>query len=42
MFEDSENLLYVLIVHLIVDYFLFSTIVAHYYPGGSVTGLLFH
>lgn len=42
MFEDSENLLYVLIVHLIVDYFLFSTIVAHYYPGGSVAGLLFH
>jgi hypothetical protein len=42
MFEESENLLYVLIVHLIVDYFLFSSIVAHYYPGDSVAGLLFH
>lgn len=35
MFEDSENLLYVLIVHLIVDAFLFAGIVAHYYPGAS-------
>ena len=35
MFEDSESLLYVLIVHLIVDAFLFAGIVAHYYPGAS-------
>lgn len=42
MFKESENLLYVLIVHLIVDYFLFSSIVAHYYPLDSVVGLLFH
>ena len=42
MFEKSDNLLYVLVVHLIVDYFLFSSIVAYYYPGDSVTGLLFH
>ena len=33
MFEESENLLYVLIVHLVVDYFLFSAIVAYHYPG---------
>lgn len=33
MFEESENLLYVLIVHLIVDAFLFSAIVHSYYPG---------
>ena len=33
MFEKSENLLYVLLVHLIVDYFLFWNIVAGYYPG---------
>jgi hypothetical protein len=33
IFEDSENLLYVLIVHLIVDAFLFAGILAHYYPG---------
>lgn len=42
MFEESENLLYVLVVHLIVDYFLFGAIVAHYYPGDSVTGVLLH
>ena len=35
MFEKSENLLYVLIVHLIVDAFLFAGIVAYYYPGES-------
>jgi len=38
MFEESENLLYVLVVHLIVDAFLFASILAHHYPGVS----LFH
>lgn len=33
MFEKTERLLYVLAVHLIVDYFLFQEIVTHYYPG---------
>jgi len=33
MFESTENLLYVIVVHLIVDAFLFSGIVAHHYPG---------
>jgi hypothetical protein len=33
MFEKTENLLYVVVVHLIVDYFLFQEIVTHYYPG---------
>ncbi len=33
MFEESENLLYVLIVHLIVDYFLLAGILHAYYPG---------
>jgi hypothetical protein len=33
LFERSENLLTVLLVHLIVDYFLFQEIVASYYPG---------
>ena len=33
MFEESENLLYVLVVHLIVDFFLFAAILHHYYPG---------
>jgi hypothetical protein len=32
MFEKSENLLYVLLVHLIVDAFLFAAILGHYYP----------
>jgi hypothetical protein len=36
MFEESENLLYVLVVHLIVDFFLFTAIVLHYYPGFSL------
>ncbi len=40
MFEESENLLYVLIVHLVVDYFLVSAIVAGYYP--AYEGFLFH
>jgi hypothetical protein len=33
MFEESESLLYVLVVHLIVDAFLFASILAHHYPG---------
>jgi membrane protease YdiL (CAAX protease family) len=32
MFERSKVLLWVLIVHLIVDYFLFQAIVTRYYP----------
>jgi len=36
MFEESENLLYVLVVHLIVDFFLFSAIVQHHSPGFSL------
>ncbi len=36
MFERSKVLLYVLVVHLIVDYFLFQEIVSAYYPGLSV------
>lgn len=32
MFEQSENLLYVLIVHLIVDFILVAAIVSAYYP----------
>ncbi|MCP4550023.1 MAG: hypothetical protein GY835_26490 [bacterium] len=35
MFEESENLLYVLIVHLIVDAFLVGAILHYYYPGYS-------
>lgn len=35
MFEESENLLYVLLVHLIVDFFLLAAIFNHYYPGYS-------
>ncbi len=32
MYEQSENLLWVLVVHLIVDYFLVAAIVQGYYP----------
>lgn len=35
MFERSRSLLYVLLVHLIVDYWLFQEIVDSYYPGFS-------
>ena len=42
MFEESENLTYVLIVHLVVDYFLVQTIVGHYYPGVDLGGILLH
>lgn len=33
MFQRSRALIYVLVVHLIVDYFLFQAIVETYYPG---------
>ena len=33
MYEESKCLLWVLIVHLIVDAILLETIIAHYYPG---------
>jgi membrane protease YdiL (CAAX protease family) len=36
MFEDSDNLLYVILVHLIVDAFLFAAILSHYYSGYSL------
>jgi membrane protease YdiL (CAAX protease family) len=36
MYERSKVLIWVLIVHLIVDYFLFQAIVDHYYPDFSV------
>ena len=41
MFEESENLLYVLVVHLIVDYFLFWEIVSGHYPGYTQHGIFF-
>ncbi len=33
MFERSKTLIYVLVVHLIVDYFLFQEIITAHYPG---------
>ncbi len=42
MFEESENLLYVLIVHLIVDAFLVAAIIGYYYPGHSFDLLWLH
>ncbi len=42
MFEESDNLLYVLVVHLIVDAFLVSAIVSAHYPGHQVDFLWFH
>lgn len=36
MYERSKVLLWVLVVHLIVDYFLFQAIVSAYYPNFSV------
>lgn len=33
MYEESKCLLWVLIVHLIIDAILLETIIAHYYPG---------
>jgi hypothetical protein len=38
MFEGSEGLIHVVLVHLIVDFFLFSAIVHYYYPGFSLLG----
>lgn len=38
MFEKSESLIWVLLVHLIVDFFLFEAILHHYYPGFSLLG----
>ncbi len=42
MFEKSESLLWVLIVHLIVDFFLVAAIVNFYYPGTGMGVLLRH
>ena len=42
MFEESENLLFVLVVHLIVDAFLISAIVGFHYPGHHLDFLWFH
>jgi CAAX prenyl protease-like protein len=36
MFKESDSLLYVLVVHLIVDAFLFAAILHHYYPGAPL------
>jgi len=36
MFEESESLLYVLVVHLIVDAFLVAGILGAYYPGHAL------
>jgi membrane protease YdiL (CAAX protease family) len=33
MYEESKCLLWVLIVHLVIDAILLETIIAHYYPG---------
>lgn len=38
MFEESESLIYVIIVHLIVDAFLFAGILHAYYPGFRAFG----
>ncbi len=42
MFEKSESLLWVLIVHLVVDFFLVAAIVGNYYPGTGMGVLLRH
>lgn len=42
MFEKSESLLLVLIVHLIVDAFLVAAIIGYYYPGHSFDYLWLH
>lgn len=33
MYEQSRNLFYVMLVHLIIDAFLLEAIIRHYYPG---------
>jgi hypothetical protein len=40
MFEESENLLYVLAVHLIVDFFLYHAILQGHYPGYVTRGII--
>jgi len=40
MYEESDNLLYVLVVHLIVDYFLYWEIVTGHYPDYVRQGIL--
>ena len=42
MFEKSESLLWVLIVHLIVDFFLVAAIVQSYYPSYGLDFLWRH
>ena len=42
MFERSRHLLFVLIVHLIVDFFLVAAIVGRYYPGVGLDYLWRH
>jgi membrane protease YdiL (CAAX protease family) len=42
MFEKSEGLIWVLIVHLIVDFFLVAAIVGSYYPGFGLDYLWRH
>lgn len=42
MFEKSEGLLWVLIVHLVVDFFLVAAIVGSYYPGVGMGYLWTH
>ncbi len=42
MFERSESLVFVLVVHLIVDFFLVAAIVGSYYPGYGLDYLWRH
>lgn len=42
MFEKSEGLLWVLVVHLVVDFFLVAAIVQSYYPGVGIGYLWTH
>ena len=42
MFEKSEGLIWVLIVHLVVDFFLVAAIVGSYYPGYGLDYLWRH
>jgi hypothetical protein len=41
LYERSRSLLNIIVVHLIMDWFLFDEIVTAYYPGQSPVGLLF-
>ncbi|MDP6461739.1 MAG: hypothetical protein QF819_06685 [Gemmatimonadota bacterium] len=38
MFEKAEGLLWVLVVHLIVDFYLVAAIVGYHYPGSGYAG----